>query len=511
MRLLVGKWSLSVAILFLAAKLLQYLRRLGWPTQEDGWRRTTRALFRDENAKFILTAFHLHVGGGKDQNPTEIREHLIRRLSLFLKKNPDIHWRLRWWGFFPHKERMNESDLIRAEFTSDGRLIMIEPYLDPDYPIKVAEQDELYRAIIDAYNAVNNTPDHLRPYLLFQKLCRKIREMPDMTSSQKRSAVAYGERIIAGNWIHFAEMSLERETCFEAPEFTKAKHPGHGLFNIHCRLDTDLHHADLWIQVSHILLDGVPIQEVLTELKRDWGGESLVFPAVSNYIPKIVATTTAVSKEKIYQAIDFIDFRPLLSHRKKLNERFAGRVGGEITILSLLAWNLAHFPAFSGRKFLFPIDLSAIAKRERTVGLGFIRPADFMGQKDSLQAFLGFQNEFNRCLSATRERRSESYELAESFALVPPGFHSLTSRLLPSAMAELTGTVGLSIIKEAEVFLSPISDAHHLGFLAFGNFLIPTVDGGRAGAVCVSGTYDRVVSCLQDLRNAVNKVPIGIE
>lgn len=333
--------------------------------------------------------------------------------------------------------------------------------------------------------------------------------MNHLSFQEKRAAFSYAERILSGTFIHFEEVNESQDARFKTPDFTASKHPGLGLFNIRCRLTGNRRQADIWVQVSHILMDGVPVQEMLTELKKEWGaGQALIFPAISDYSPQIAVTSSRASKETIYQAVDFLDFRPLLAHRKDLNQLYAAEVGGEITVLSLLAWNMAHFPSFSGRKIQIPIDLSAFSERDRTVGLLFINPGEFFNCRNYIHGFLGFQREFNRRLSATRERKGEGYELAESFALTPPIVHSMAFRMFPSALAELTGTVGLSIVKNAEVVLGPVSDLSQLGYVAFGNFLNPAADGGEVGAVSVSGTLERVMSCLRDLRSAVKKYPL---
>ena len=56
----------------------------------------------------------------------------------------------------------------------------------------------------------------------------------------------------------------------------------------------------------------------------------------------------------------------------------------------------------------------------------------------------------------------------------------------------MLGTVGISIISGAEVFVSPQTDIQINGFLALGSALIETRDNRRAGSVCISGTREQI-------------------
>lgn len=272
-----------------------------------------------------------------------------------------------------------------------------------------------------------------------------------------------------------------------------------------CRFSDGYDEAELWFQINHVPIDGVPMQEVLQDLKEQWGIRgNLKFPPLS-YNRKIVPElcSTKDSKSGIYHVSQFMDFQPFLKVRKELNERYANQIEGNITVVSMLAWGLAHHHAFDNVKFVIPIDLPACTGQERTLGFIFIRPSFYFDKDNPEEGFLKFQREFNRRFQATKERRSESYELLEVFALTPPLMYSTTLKLMPSALAEFTGTVGITIIKDADFFVAPLSDTHTDGFLAFGNFLVPIEGGGMAGAVSIKGPKGKVEDYLVAINEAV--------
>jgi hypothetical protein len=130
--------------------------------------------------------------------------------------------------------------------------------------------------------------------------------------------------------------------------------------------------------------------------------------------------------------------------------------------------------------------------KERTPGVAFIRPGKFIEDKNPIAGFLNYQLEFNHLLYGTRSRHSESYELMELYALTSPLVYWLTRKCMPNALAEFVGTVGISMIRDADIFLSPLSDINTDGFLAFGNLSRATVDGAKTGYVSARASFDKV-------------------
>jgi len=295
---------------------------------------------------------------------------------------------------------------------------------------------------------------------------------------------------------------------FIDPPFIKFKHPGHGLLNIHCRLTHDYKEVDLWFQFHHIPVDGVPMQEMLNKLKVDWGTVSgLKFPRI-NQESEIILELCSTEKEKraVYQAKRFVDYRPFLEVRKKLNEEHSKEAGFSITTVGMLLWGLSHHKSLCNRKFMVAVEMPAGKGRnqERSPNLLIIRPNFYFDAENPREGFMKFQHIVVERIQATRARRSETHELMESYALAPPFIYRLGQKMFPKSFSEFVGTVGITMIRDSDYFTAPVSDINTDGFLAFGNFSVPTECGGRAGVVTIRGTKSQVHNYLSAVSDVVS-------
>ncbi len=512
MRKLVDKWNPFVLHLFCTLKLFQILKI---KPKEDGWRRVSRTGLRTEPSKFCLTVFRLNIwsdiGEKRDRTSDETKKQIIKRIQRFLRKQPTTHWQIDWKIFAAKREGKKLIDIVHAGFSDDGLLEFIVPYIDPNpssHQLSDELKQELLQIFIRIYNETRDFTDKKRPVILRKRLELWLSQKRNDTDSYLEEARHYIERILSSTFIHFEELPATNPNIddkrFHAPDFIKHKHPGFGLLNIHCRLNSNLDEADFWVQTSHIPIDGLPMQEVLQDLKHQWGTSGdLVFPSPSHkqqIVPQ--RCSTGNGREASYCASKFLDFRPLLTVRKKLNKLYANELNGDITIASMLAWGLSHHRIFKNIKFMIPINIEADDGRERTIGFIIIRPRLYCKTNDSKQNFLQFQKSFNQKLQATKARKSENYELYELCATCPIQMNSIVSKLNPKGIAELFGTAAISVIKDAEFFIPTLGDTLSDGSLAFGNFAIPTKDGGKAGSVSVKGSFNMV----KDAMHAVNEV-----
>lgn len=513
--------SLGTFSFFFIVKFLQFLQRLGFTAREDGWRRVTQSYLRTEHSKFALAVFRLNFWSDlkteNDKTLGSAKKHLIERLTQFLGQHPVTHWQLQWNRFSVKRREKKCIDIVHADFDENGNLESIEPYLDSNENGKNADDIDpelrtvLIRGIINSYNKTKDLDDKTRPRILKRELHRWFLKQPQLTANgTKDQAEHFIERVLSAALIHFEKLPLGisaiDERRLRPPCFIKCKHPGFGPLNILCRFTDDLNEVDLWVQFSHIPTDGVPVQEVLEELKREWGKcDDLKFPSPDynrRIIPELCSAKS--SKNEIYHINQFVDFQPLRRLRKELNKRYARQIKEKITIVALFVWKLAQSDVFKNVKFAVPVDLCATTPRERTLGFVFIRPGVYFDKDMPDKGFLKFHQEFDRQLQATRERRSESYRLLESYALTPPLMYSATLKLLPFAVREFVGTMGVTIIKGADLFIAPFNDVHTDGFVAIGNFLIPAADGSKVCNVSIKGPKDKVVDYLRAIEEAVN-------
>ena len=89
-------------------------------------------------------------------------------------------------------------------------------------------------------------------------------------------------------------------------------------------------------------------------------------------------------------------------------------------------------------------------------------------------------------------------------ALLPAGLQIRSIRNHLGIVNETYGTIGLTVLRDAKVFVAPISDVgFDDGFIAAGSMLLPAADGRFVGAVTVKGPAEKVRAYPPAIRRAV--------
>ncbi|MDP2943752.1 MAG: hypothetical protein Q8N49_00540 [Candidatus Omnitrophota bacterium] len=502
MRRLINNWSLSVFFLFILIKFLQFLRWLGIQSEDDGWRKVTRVYLRTEQSKFVLGCFGLNF-------QTQDAEEIIKRLQEFFRGQPQTHWQLKWGHFSTRRITKSNIDMVKAEFKEDGSLQFIHPYFDSLAKVGTQIFDQIFQntlaeGIINAYNNTRHLSDKKRPLILKKELKKWLSaQLHSAPRNVKRKATDYIQRVLNAIFIHFEENNSWKGP-FDMPVFIKHKHPGFGPFNIICRLSTPGNKADLWIQSHHICIDGLPMQEILEELKTQWGEKSaLKFPSHSNIkvnSPELCSTYD--ERNGVYCISKIVNFRPLLDMAAAMNKDHLSQMKRCITTLRLLIWKLGNHPFFSGKKFLIPVNIPPDNNLERTLGFVLIRPSEYFDKNDTKNGFIEFQQEFNRQVKSTIMRKSKSYELFASYALLPAVIYTIVLKLMPAGVKEFVGSIGISVINKSDVFIAPFSDVHTDGFIGISNFFTPTDDDKIGCFVSIKGPKN----IIKDYLNAIEEI-----
>ena len=318
---------------------------------------------------------------------------------------------------------------------------------------------------------------------------------------------------MSGTFLFYDQALPQAETLldarrFQTPDLTIYRHPGWGQTNIICRTTADFREVDLWWQFNHAMADGAPMQEIIGELKKEWGSAgSLVFPAMNDpvSVPEIMSGGNGLQRARF-----FADFTPLLRLRSSLNRMCSAQMNGKASFAALLMWGMARHSAFRGRKMLLPVDCRLPGNR-RQLGLLVTRPDRFGRGLSPLDDFCRFQTHMNLQLNEIRSGHAETSEMLALFGMLHPFFYSLTQKLYPHALEDMLGTVGISIISDAEVFVSPQTDIQINGFMALGSVLIQTRDGRRAGSVCISGTSEQIQHYHKALEQLIRDLPHLLE
>ena len=112
-------------------------------------------------------------------------------------------------------------------------------------------------------------------------------------------------------------------------------------------------------------------------------------------------------------------------------------------------------------------------------------------------------------MNEIRQGRGEIMEFLQLCTMLHPFCYHAARFLMPSSIQEILGTVGFSVIRDAEIFISPLTDFQVNGFLSLGNTGIPTLNGKKAGSLCICGRKQTIrlhleavgmaMACIEDL------------
>ncbi len=513
LRNLVEKWSFGSLILFIFLKFIQLLKKMGLKGSDNGWRKATGIFLQKEESKFILGSFNLKYYHDENNIPTNLSDAktlFISRISGFLQKKSGLHWAIEPSFFYLKRKKLNFTDIIETTFNEDGDLIKLTPYFDTVRGNFDNLQDKDMKAFfthfIDYYNKLKNkkvTNIARRMTAHFHRWYLRRRALSFNAKLDLRQLI---DRVLTATFITF-ELTPDRNSPkymrrkFATPNVKRYRHPGWGLLNMIVRFTPDLKNSDLWVQYHHVPVDGMPMQELLEELKKNWGStEELIYPNLSNHdsSPEIY-----YSGGKIFRARMFVDFSKFLQFRNYLNQNYSKEMNGPATAASMIIWGVAKHEMFKKAKVLFPVDIAEGVQfaDERELSLLLIRPAKYFNSKNELEGFLQYQREFNKRLFATRHGSSDSYEMLDLYSLVHPIFYYLARDFFKESVSDYLGNMGLSMMKNAEMFISPLSDLQKNGFIALGNMNVPTADGGRAGAVSICGSRREIKAYIDAISN----------
>ena len=525
MRRLTDRWTPSILFMLFVLKLLQVCKKLGLSAGENGWRKLSGIFLRNEHSKFMLTVFRLNYHS-LTKLPSDMRgakNILIDRLADSLRRSPSCHWALEWKKFRAGRKRIYFTDIVEAEFDGKGHLVKLIPHFDNTREtftlLKEAIIQKTLKKIIRHYNEneKKRVGDHKRAWKTYKSMRRWVYTIRGLSFPGRHELCHLIERVLNSTFIQFELLGDTPEQLakdrFAIPRVITRRHPGFGLLNIICRFTTDYSESDLWLQYHHVPVDGMPMQEMLSSLKQEWGAVGpTTLPALSSSAGKPELFSCGGS---VVRGRSFVNFERFLKFRSYLNKKYYVEMGGNASLASLIVWGLAQQKYFDGRKFLIPLDTELISNypRDRNISFIIIRPGKYFDKDNPLQGFFNYQRAYNEQIFLTKLGKSETFEVFELYAMVHPLICWGANQLIPKAMGEILGTAGLTMLKDADLVVSPLTDLQFNGFAALGNLRMPTEDGKTAGGVTFSGTKREVKEYIEGFNNLAEYLPdyLGIK
>lgn len=471
----------------------------GLRRRPEGWRRTVGILLRGEATRFALSAFGLKLPA----DPAGAAEARVAdALLAFLADEPDAHFYLDWRRPVTIRYPLPSVDLAVLRFDGSGALAALEPRLvDPAASPREAIASRVHDTIVRTYNRTLELPEVQRA----QQLLAAVRS----TFAAETDARRYAERVMKAACLSFETLDLtDPGQRFAPPAFASRRSLGGGYLSWIARIDERRGTVDLWVSAHHVGLDGVPLQDMLNRLERTWGtGQSPVFPDAAIGGPFTGPEPCHGPGERpVHQLVTFVDLSPVVRLRRQLNAEHAGAIGGDVTLGALLAWLLTLEPEFHGVRVASTVDVSASSGYQRDVDVVSLRPDDYRPNRVGWTGLVEFAREFNRILAAARERRSPVRAGMQTAGLIPAWAHAVAVRSNPAALDETFGTLCVTIIRDARVFIAPMTDlglGH--GFFAIGSVNLPAASGGVVTAVSIKGDAGRVERYPEILQRAIDR------
>jgi hypothetical protein len=511
MRRLIDHWTPGTITIMVLIKWLQFLKKISFKAKEDGWRKASGIFLRKEHTNFILATFRLHYLDKARFSPDvkTSKEILIKRLAEFLHKIPACHWTDEA-AFFMHKrKKLFFTDITEVKFTANGRILKLIPHFDKNHPafngLNTKMMEKTLNQLIFYCNKTCGIKNLKRFRKIHKKLFMWVMLQYHLSRSAQQELGLFVNRIMNSTFIQFDVLTDDYETMLKerlaTPSTQYGGHPGGSLLNICCRFTNDLSEADLWFQYHHVPNNGTFVQEMLQKLKNEWGScGQIKYPALSTPAAEMELYDLG---HNIYRARTYICLDNFMNFRKKINEKYYSQMGGPATITSMLIWGLSQHEDLRNRKFLFPVDTSLLVDypQERSISLVIIRPGKFFDPNKPDKGFIEYQIEFNRHLFATRLGKSKTYELLELYALIHPLFYYFGGKLMPQVMGKLIGTAGVTVLRDSEMFISPMTDVYFNEFIAIGNMKMATEDGKNACAISFCGNKERVIQYAEAIQN----------
>ena len=464
----------------------------------EGWRRTVGILLRSEPTRFALSAFGLRV----PSLPGSTEDRIARGLGEFLAREPDAHFVLDWRKNVTLRRRTAFVDVVTLHLAADGTLQDLNPWLAAAGPAAPSPsiQDRVRAAIIEAYNRTSRLPERERPHQLRDAVLSKI-------AAGDRG---YALRILAAACLSFERSDPAQPVLrFSPPSFRDRRTLGFGYLSWVARPIAADGTVDLWVNAHHVGLDGVPLQDCLGRLADAWGTDTPITFPVPGTPPFGPHACHAPGERSVDHLTMFVDLSPVLSLRRDVSQRFRSQTGGDVTLGTLLAWLLTAEKEFAGVRIASTVDVAASHGYERDVDVVSLRPADYRTGPGPWDGFAEFSREFNRLIAACRARTSPVRVGMQTAGLLPAWVHATLVRSTPASLDDTFGTLCITIIREARVFVAPMTDlglGH--GFFAIGSAALPSADGKVVTSVSVKGDAGRIAHYPAVLQRVISRAAV---
>jgi hypothetical protein len=389
---------------------------------------------------------------------------------------------------------------MEVSYDTAGTLNSLIFHPDLSQPFTSSFDDKLkemfLKEIQKAYNETLTIQDKKRSLQLYRLLYKRIIIRNKRIS--KNELKTYLERMLSATWINFNEEEADAESRMTPHLFTYQKHAGFGLLNIHCKHSLQFTWMDIWMQFSHIGLDGRAAAKLQGKISSAFGlyNPEITFPRDFKFCDKYFIYK--YPDRNVFHGCSFIDFGTIISTSNKVYEKY-----GKVLPVALLIWGLSKRPFFKNLKFNIPVDIPASDLLERTVGFVFIKPETFCRKYPEDEAFAKFNHSFNEQVKGVRNRQIENYYLMQTSTMVPHRVIGLMLKYLPAGLLAFTGTTCVTLMEGIEYAIPSLSD--NINTIIAVSLI--TKDNNKTACVSIRANSDIAEQILSEIHEVINNIP----
>jgi hypothetical protein len=452
---LVEDWNVSARLLFMSTKLVLFFYRIFGYDHKDGWRRTTEVHHRNDEAKYIGSLHNLAIDPQQADSDKHARNFIIETLGRTYRNIPDIQYALKWEKHACKRVTHEFADLMEVSYHTSGKIESLSFFPDHSRPTTYLDSSEtaqiLKSALKEAYNQNHLLPDKKRSIRLYKELKRTISMMDiDYTKSE---TMFYLDRMINASWISFSMVDADGEERKTPNFFTNRKNAGFGILNTHCKYSPERKWFDIWIQFSHIGIDGRAAAKFQWKILQAFGSFDIKISFPKDFILKEKHHLYKYPDRDVFHGCSFIDLQPMMQLKQKLYDRI-----GNILPVTLLTWALASHQFFKNIKFNIPVDIPAHGNMERTVGFVFVKPKKFQNNDSGFDSFKNYVRDFNEQIKGIRKRQNENYIFMQSAVMASHKMLELMLKYMSTGLYAFTGDTCITFMENVEYAIPSLSD-----------------------------------------------------
>jgi hypothetical protein len=496
---LVEDWNISASFLFISTKLVLFFYRIFGHENKDGWRKTTEVHHRNDEAKYIGCLHNLAIDPQQADSKEHVKTYIINTLGKAYRDAADVHFALKWKKHACSRVVHDFADFMEVSFHSSGKIDSLSFFPDQSKPKPSFVDDNSTRILLnylkDAYNKTYLIEDKKRSIKLYLELKKTVNMLRHQYS--KKETMPYFDRMIRASWINFGLADIDGEDRKAPHFFTHQKHAGFGLLNIHCKYSAEHTWLDIWMQFSHIGIDGRAAAKFQWKIYQAFGSFDTEISFPKDFIFNKKHFLYKYPDRDVFHGCSFIDLEPLMKLKQKLHDKT-----GNILPVTLLIWALARHRIFKDVKFNFPVDIPAHDSKDRTVGFVFIKPEKFQKNDDTGQSFMDFADSINEQIKGVRRRQNENYVFMQSAVVASHSMLESMLKYMSSGLYAFTGDTCITYIENIEYAIPSLSDNIN-SIIAIS--LIPKNENTIA-CVSVRSKTDRVKEILIALNEVVENI-----